>query len=144
MRTFLLAVVCLVTGCGYSHIATTASTFTSTGEAGTYTLRIVRDLDTVMRGPDDQEHQELRLTLHDVRAGQRYAIPSQSVRAEFTVTRFGPSSVGDKFTGTITVRSVVGGKLTADLDLIVNAHTQTGYTQTVKFDGKQIFVRTND
>jgi|HubBroStandDraft_6_1064221.scaffolds.fasta_scaffold259816_2 hypothetical protein len=153
MRTITLA-VCLTifaAACNYSHVGTPTTTFsratpplgTATNEApgGPLVLRISRHLDEVLKGPDVDEDQLLVLTVQDYQIGKKLEIPSENVTPEFTVTRFGPHSRGDTFTGYLVLRKVTAHKVDATVHLDVTAHTASGsYTQTAKFHGEYRFV----
>ena len=104
-------VICLATlasACSYSHVGPAIGTFNQPAPplGGPLMLKISRHVDTVIRGPDDEEDQLLVLEVRDVRLNQRLTIPSPSVKPEFTVTRFGPSSKGESFNGYLIVRKI--------------------------------------
>ncbi|HUJ11759.1 MAG TPA: hypothetical protein VL171_17250 [Verrucomicrobiae bacterium] len=143
MKTIVaLSLVALLTGCAYSHIASTVSTFQQPTTGAPLQLCITRHLDTVIRGPDDEEDQTLVLNVRDFRLNQKLKIPSENVTPEFTVTRFGPHSTGKSYTGYLVVRKVTADEVDAALHLDVVARTESAsYTQTAKFHGNFKFVR---
>jgi hypothetical protein len=97
-------------------------------------------VDTILHGPDIEEDQLLVLEVHDFRINQRLQIPSDSVAPQFTVTRFGPSSKGDTFTGYLIVKKVTARRVEAYVHVDVTASTTSGsYTQTAKFHGNYTF-----
>jgi hypothetical protein len=153
MKKIILAIglATFASACNYSHVGPATATFnrppppvgatTDETPVGPLVLRITRHLDTVVHGPDSDEDQLLVLTVQDYRIGQKLKIPSENVTPEFTVTRFGPGSRGDTFTGYLIVRKVKETKVDASLQLDVIAHTRSGsYTQTAKFHGDYRFV----
>ncbi len=130
--------IMLLSGCGYSHVAETRTTFERAGSG--LTLTVYRHLDTVISGPDFEEEQRLVLTLRDIEVGKRIPVPSPQVSVQFDVARFGPSSEGKEFTGTVLVKSVAANKIVVNLDLTVTARTRNGsYTQRAKFRGDHTF-----
>jgi len=152
MKTTLLAVVlaAFASACSYTHIGPATSTFVRpapavdagslAAQAGPLVLRISRHVDTILRGPDIEEDQLLVLEVHDFRINQRLQIPSDSVAPQFTVTRFGPSSKGDAFTGYLIVKKVTARRVEAYVHVDVTASTTSGsYTQTAKFHGNYTF-----
>jgi hypothetical protein len=154
MITFVVGLATFVSACNYSHVGPASTTFhrlaPPLGEApnetagGPIVLRLSRHLDTVTHAPDVDEDQLLILTIQDFRVGQKLKIPSENVTPEFTVTRFGPGSLGDTFIGYLIVRKVSATKVDASLHLDVTAHTRSGsYTQTAKFHGNYSFVYRN-
>ncbi len=142
--------------CNYSHVGPAAATFSrpvppSLGagslEAQTspLLLRISRHLDTVLRGPDNEEDQVLVLAVRDFRLNQRLAIPSENVTADFTVTRFGPISKGQGYAGYLVVKKVTPNRVEISLHLDVSASTASGsYTQTAKYRGNVVFILRNE
>ena len=58
-RRLILLLTCFGAACGYSHIGETRAVFDRVGNG--LTLRVDRHLDTVMRGPDIEEDQQLIL-----------------------------------------------------------------------------------
>lgn len=139
---FVVSLTTLASACSYSHIATTSTTFNHVAQSGPFVLKITRHLDTVVRGPDSEEDQLLVLEVRDYQLSERLPIPSDKVSAQFTVTRFGPSSVGERFTGFLIVRKVSADQIDAYLHLDVVARTGSGdYTQTAKFHGEYSFTQ---
>jgi hypothetical protein len=142
----------LVSACNYSHSGPAAATFSrpappSLGAGSLETqiaplvLRISRHLDTVLRGPDNEEDQVLVLEVRDFQINQRLAIPSDNVTADFIATRFGPSSKGQGYVGYLIVKKVTPNKVEAYLHLDVTASTASGsYTQTARFRGDFPFI----
>jgi hypothetical protein len=64
------------------------------------------------------------------------------VSAEFTATRFGPSSKGESFSGFIIVKKITADQVDAYLRLAVTARTESGsYTQRAKFRGNYSFTQ---
>jgi hypothetical protein len=144
MKRLCLAVVLGLTGCAYSHIAQSDSTFTQRngGHAPELVLRITRHLDTVWRGPDDEEDQVLELTVRRPAIGERRAIPSDTVTPRFEVTRFGPGSVGTDYHGFLVIREISTNRVVAAVKLKVNASTaDRDYMQKAVFNSKFVFVR---
>jgi hypothetical protein len=138
--TLVGSLTILASACSYSHVATTSGTFNRVAQSGPLVLKISRHLDTVVRGPDSEEDQLLVLEVHDYQLNQRLPIPSDKVSAQFTVTRFGPRSIGENFTGFLIVRKVGTDQVDAHLHLNVTARTESGdYTQTAKFRGEYSF-----
>jgi hypothetical protein len=149
--TLAICLTIFASACNYSHVGPPATTFNrppppvgavaDETPGGPLILRIRRHLDTVVHGPDSDEDQLLVLTVQDFRIGQKLKIPSESVTPEFTVTRFGPGSLGDTFAGYLVVRKVSATKVDASLHLDVTARTRAGsYEQTAKFHGNYHFV----
>ena len=137
-----LLLLCLLAACGYSHIAKTVTTFTGHPSAE-LTLRVEREIDSVVSGPDIVEDQTLVIHLRYFKVGKPVTIPSPNASASFSVSRFGPNSEGTEFKGSIIVRKVEGMKITADLTLDVTAHASSGgYVQRAKFRGEHVFYRT--
>jgi hypothetical protein len=158
MRVIAVAIVftTFASACNYSHTGPAAATFSrpappslGTGSLEAQTsplmLRISRHLDTVLRGPDNEEDQVLVLEVRDFRLNQRLAIPSDNVTADFTATRFGPSSKGQGYAGYLIVKKVTPNKVEVSLHLDVTASTASGsYTQTAKFRGNFAFILRNE
>lgn len=139
---WVVSLTTLASACSYSHIASTSTTFNRVAQSGPLVLKISRHLDTVVRGPDSEEDQLLVLEIHDYQLNERLSIPSEKVFARFTVKRFGPSSVGERFTGFLIVRKVSADQLDVYLHLDVVARTGSGnYTQTAKFRGDYSFTQ---
>ena len=156
MRPIIATVLLmLASACNYSHSGPAAATFSrpvppSLGagslemQTSPLVLRISRHIDTVLRGPDNEEDQILVLAVRDFRLNQRLAIPSDNVTADFTATRFGPSSKGQAYTGYLIVRKITLNKVEASLHLDVSASTESGsYTQTAKYRGNITFILRN-
>lgn len=128
----------MLTGC--AHVDSTRGTFSS-GHEKNLVLRLTRHVDTVVRGPDDEEDQVLLLEVRQWKIGERQSIPGD-VAATFTVQRFGPASTGDTYKGFIIVRSVESKKAVAELNLVVTAKTaDNSYKQTARFRGRYTFER---
>ena len=158
MRVITVAIVftTLASACNYSHMGPAAATFSRPTppplgagslemQTGPLVLRISRHVDTVLRGPDNEEDQMLVLGVRDFRLNQRLAIPSDNVTADFTATRFGPSSKGQGYAGYLVVKKVTPNKVEASLHLDVTASTASGsYTQTAKFRGNFTFILRNE
>ena len=137
-----LNLVTLFAGCAYSHIGTTASTFQQSSAGAPLELRISRHLDTVVRGPDDEEDQTLILKVTDSRLNQKLKVPSATVTPEFTATRFGPRSTGESYSGYLILRKITPDLVDAYLHLDVVARTESGtYKQTAKFHDNYSFRR---
>ena len=157
MRLITLAIVftTFASACNYSHTGPAAATFSrpvppSLGagslemQTSPLVLRISRHLDTVLRGPDNEEDQVLVLQVRDFRLNQRLAIPSDNVTADFTATRFGPTSKGQGYTGYLIVKKVTPNKVEVNLHLDVSASTESGsYTQTAQYRGNVTFILRN-
>ena len=143
MKTFAAAILAaLFTGCAYSHVASTAGSFRQSESGASLRLQISRHLDTVVPGPDDEEDQLLALEVRDFRPNERLKIPSENVTPEFTVTRFGPRSKGESFSGFIIVKKITADQVDAYLRLVITARTESGtYTQRVKFRGEYSFTQ---
>ena len=104
------------------------------------TLAIRRHLDTVVRGPDNEEDQLLVLRVRNYRLKDRLPVPSDTVAPDFTVTRFGPTSKGQTYVGYLIIKKITADKVEAYLHLDVTASTASGsYTQTAEFDGDFTF-----
>lgn len=158
MRIITLAIVftLFASACNYSHIGPAAATFSRPAppalgagsleaETGPLVLRLSRHLDTILHGPDNEEDQMLVLQVRDFRLNQRLAIPSDNVAADFTATRFGPSSKGQGCTGYLIMKKVTPNKVQAYLHLDVTASTASGsYTQIAKFRGNFSFILRNE
>jgi hypothetical protein len=158
MRVIAVAVVftTCTSACNYSHSGPAAATFSrpappslGAGSLETQTsplvLKISRHLDTVLRGPDNEEDQVLVLKVRDFRLNRRLAIPSDNVTADFTATRFGPSSKGQGYTGYLIVKKVTPNKVEISLHLDVSASTESGsYTQTAQYRGSFTFILRNE
>ena len=156
MKSIIVAtLLALGLACGYSHVGKPFTTFQrpappvgGAGETpnGPLVLRISRHIDTILRGPDTDEDQLLVLKVHDFELGKRIKIPSENVTAEFTATRFAPTSRGETYTGFLIVRKITADKVDAYLHLDVTANTANGsYAQTAKFHGDYSFLnRTED
>ena len=149
---FVAVLTTFVSACNYSHVGPAAATFSrpapSLGagslqaQAGPLVLRVRRHLDTVVRGPDNEEDQLLVLAVRDFQLNRKLRIPSDNVTPEFTATRFGPSSKGQGFTGYLVVKKITLRKVDAYLHIDVTASTASGsYTQTAKFHGNFSFVQ---
>jgi hypothetical protein len=152
MKTTLLVLGLgvLASACSYSHVGQASATFVrpvpSVGagalaeQAGPLVLKISRHVDTILNGPDNEEDQVLVLEVHDFRLNQRLQVPSDSVSPQFTITRFGPSSKGNAFTGYLIVKKVTSERVDAYLHVDVTATTTSGsYTQTEEFHGDYTF-----
>lgn len=149
---FVAALTTFVSACNYSHVGPAAATFSRPApplgagslqaQAGPLVLRVRRHLDTVVRGPDNEEDQLLVLAVRDFQLNRKLQIPSDNVTPEFTATRFGPSSKGQDFTGYLVVKKITPRKVDAYLHIDVTASTAAGsYTQTAKFHGNFSFVQ---
>src|ERR1043166_1816043 len=157
MRAIATAVVLatFASACNYSHVGPAAATFNrlpppSLGagpleeQTAPLMLRISRHIDTILRGPDNEEDQILVLAVRDFRLNQRLAVPSENVTADFTATRFGPSSKGQGYAGYVIAKKVTPNKVDAYLHLNVAASTPSGsYTQAEKFHGNFTFILRN-
>jgi hypothetical protein len=143
IKTFAAAILAaLFTGCAYSHVASTAATFRQSESGAPLMLQISRHLDTVVPGPDDEEDQLLALEVRDFQLNERLKIPSEKVTPEFTVTRFGPRSKGESFSGFIILRKITADQVDAYLRLAVTARTESGkYTQRARFRGNYSFTQ---
>ena len=139
MRTFAILSLLVLAGC--AHVATTRGTF-SQQPGAPLVLKIERHMDTIARGPDIEEDQLLVLELRRVEIGKRLAIPSGDVVARFDVKRFGPSSQGETYRGSIIVSSITKERVVATLKLDIIALTADGsYKQTPRFHGDYTFIR---
>jgi len=154
-RIIAATILMLASGCGYSHIASTTTTFNQLApllasspndvHSGPLVLKIVRHLDTVMNGPDIEEDQLLVLEARNFRLNQKLLIPSDNVKPQFTVLRSGPRSEGKTFSGYLIIRKITADQVSAKLHVVVTARTADGsYTQTAKFGGEQKFFRGTD
>jgi hypothetical protein len=143
-------ILALASGCGYSHIASTTTTFKQLTpllaaspndvQSGPLVLKITRHLDTVLNGPDIEEDQVLLLEVRNFRLNQKLLIPSDNVKPQFTVTRSGPRSEGRAFSGYLIVRRISAKQVNVSLHLVVTANTANGsYIQTAKFRGEHEF-----
>jgi hypothetical protein len=138
----VICLAALASACSYSHVGTAIATFNQPAPplSGPLVLKISRHVDTVIRGPDDEEDQLLVLEVRDVHLNQRLSIPSASVKPEFTATRFGPRSTGESFSGYLIIRKVTAEEVDAVIHLVVTARTESGsYKQTAKFRGNYSF-----
>jgi hypothetical protein len=142
-RLCILAMLCM-SGCAYSHVASTNATFAQSdgGNAPELVLRISRHLDTVLSAPDSEEDQLLELVVRRPTIGERRAIPSDTVTPRFQATRFGPASIGTDYHGFLRIREISTNRVVAIMKLKVTASTpESGYTQKAVFNDKFIFVR---
>ena len=132
----------LVLGCNYSHIAYTNATLASpVTESGSLVLKINRHVDTVVKGPDIEEDQVLVITVHNVALNKKLLIPSDDVTADFTASRFGPSSKGDNYQGYLILNKVTKNRVEATVYLDLVARTESReYSQTEKYRGKYEFL----
>ena len=148
----LISLAALASACSYSHIGQTMATFTRLETASAtetnhasdapLVLNIRRHIDTVLRGPDIEEDQHLRLEVRRVRLNQRLSVPSDKVIADFTATRFGPPSKGVDFSGFLIVTKIATNLVTANVHVDVTARTESGsYTEQVKFRSEYKFFR---
>jgi hypothetical protein len=146
MKTIItLGLVTLFAGCAYSHIASTETTFEQPTKEGPLELHVGRHLDTVLKGPDLEEDQVLILKVRNIRLNQKLKVPSDNVTAEFSITRFGPSSAGEGYTGYVILRKITAEEVEAYLHLDLMARTGSGsYPQKEKFRGNYIFRRLGD
>ena len=138
----MIAAMTVLGGC--AHLAESNATFTGTAGqgAGPLVLRISRHMDTIVRGPDIDEDQLLVLELRNFELNRKLLIPSDNVRATFSVSRFGPSSKGVGNDGYVIVKSVSDERIVARVNLDIVARTSDGtYTQQVKFRGDHTFYR---
>lgn len=145
----------LASGCNYSHVGPSMATFSRVtpspdsgsleSQTGPLVLRIRRHLDTVLHGPDTDEDQLLVLEVHDFLINQKLPVPSDRVTAEFTVTRFGPSSKGQEYSGYLIVKKITPTKVDAYLHLDVIAVTTSGsYTERADFHGNFTFIHNQE
>lgn len=140
-RMLLVGVMVL---CGCAHVASTSATFNRLGgnSGNGLVLTVSRHVNTIIHGPDIEEDQLLVLEVSHARLGQRLSVPSDAVRARFSVERFGPSSRGEVFSGFIILKSVTDKQVVAHLHLDVTARTADGsYVQKAKFRGEHTFFR---
>ena len=137
MKRFAL-VALMLAGC--AHVDSTRGTF-NRGRENDLALRLTRHVDTVVRGPDDEEDHVLVLDVRHWTIGQRLEIPGD-VTPVFTVQRFGPSSKGETYRGFLIVRKVEERRVVATLNLVVTAKTEDNtYRQTARFRGTFTFDR---
>src|SRR5579863_9075715 len=104
----------LASACNYSHVGLPMATFNrlpppqGAGQLETQvaplTLAIRRHVDTVVHGPDVEEDQLLVLRVRNFRINERLTIPSDAAAPDFSVTRFGPSSKGQSYSGYLIIR----------------------------------------
>jgi hypothetical protein len=141
MKRLVLAGFLCVGLVGCAHVATTKATFVRQSDKP-LVLTIARHMDTIVRGPDDEEDQRLVLELRSVEVGKRYAIPSDDVAAHFSVQRFGPASQGETFHGAMVVKKVSEKQVIANVNLVVTARTaDRSYAETARFRGDYTFTR---
>lgn len=128
-------------GCSYSHIAQQSASYRQVS-ATEWVLRVERQMDTVLRGPETEELQVLTVRLRDPQVNRRYVVPSPDAEVALEIRRFGLSSRGQDYRGQIVLRNVTHRQMTADLRLVIQANTATGlHPQTVKFRGRHVFWR---
>ena len=150
-----VAAATFVSACSYSHVGLPVATFSQPApplgagsleaQAGPLTLSVQRHLDTVLKGPDNEEDQLLVLEVRNFQINRRLQVLSDNVTPEFTATRFGPTSKGQTFTGYLIVKKITPHRVDAYLHIDVTASTPSGsYTQTAKFHGNFAFVRDNE
>lgn len=140
MKRFLLFGIIALSVAGCAHVASTHGTV-RWGREKDFTLRLTRHVDTIVRGPDDEEDQVLELHIQQWRIGESQRIP-EDVTATLAVQRFGPPSVGETYRGWVIIESVTPQKIVATLNLVVTATTaDNSYKQTERFRGTHTFDR---
>jgi hypothetical protein len=139
----------------YSHVGPSTGTFArpappplgaaSQPQTGPLVLKIRRHLDTILKGPDNEEDQILTLKIRDFRPNQKLLVPSDDVTPDFVATRFGPSSKGQAYDGYLILKKITPAKIEAYVHIDVTANTPSGsYNQTARYRGKVTFIHSTE